>query len=185
MVVGLLIFDWLGLMNIRQDFAPVLRLVGIEEPQADTETLNITDGSSLNDVRLRQQLESLELQRKSLEEREKKLIKRANELDEKELALTEVNEQLQQRLKSLEERENLYRERNNKIQRIARNFSGMPPAQAVAQMNEMDALLVVDILRAADEIAAQENTNSLVSFWISQMPAVRGAEINKLLVEKP
>ncbi len=186
LIGGLVIFDWLGLISLRQELAPILRLVGLSAPSAKSNFGEIGAGSNfLNDVRLRQQLESLELKRKNLEEQEKKLLQRSDELDERELAINQAEEQLEQQLISLEERENLYSNRNTKVEQIARNFNGMPPAQAVAQMNEMDALLVVDVLRSADRIAVEENANSLVSYWISQMPAARGAEINKLLVEKP
>ncbi len=181
MIGGLVLFDWLGLLSLRRDFAPVLRLVGLNTPGAGT----LPDAASLNDVRLRQQLESLELQRKNLEEQEKQLIQRSDELDERELGITQAEEELQQQLNSLEERENLYRDRSTKIEQIARNFGGMLPAAAVDQMNAMEALLVVDVLRAADRVATEENTPSLVSYWISLMPSDRGAEINKLLVEKP
>ena len=183
MVGGLIIFDWLGLMSLRQEFAPILRLVGLNAaPDPNTSE---SEGASLNDARLRQQLESLELKRKNLEELEQKLLQRSDELDERELAITQAEGQLQQQLNSLEERENLYRERNTKVEQVARNFSDMPPAQAVAQMNEMEALLVVDVLRAAERLATQGEASSLVSYWVSLMPAERGAEINKLLVSKP
>ncbi|MEM9423699.1 MAG: hypothetical protein AAF975_02780 [Spirochaetota bacterium] len=181
-VGGLLLFDWLGLMSLRQEFAPILRLVGLNTPSSMGAS---ADSSVLNDARLRQQLDSLELKRKNLEELEKQLNQRSNELDERELAITQSEEQLQQQLDSLEEREGLYRERDAKVKQIAQNFNSMPPADAVAQMNMMNALLVVDVLRAADRIAVEEKGTSLVSYWISQMPPERGAEVNKLLVEKP
>ncbi|WGK68939.1 hypothetical protein P0082_10700 [Candidatus Haliotispira prima] len=186
MIGGLVIFDWLGLVSLRREFAPVLRLVGLNAPTDSGSSQGLDAGEDgLNDARLRQQLESLEIKRKNLDETEKKLLRRLDELEERELEITRAEEQLQQQLSALEERENLYRDRNVKIEQIARNFSGMPPAQAVAQMNEMDALLVVDVLRAADRIAVEENTNSLVSYWVSQMPSKRGAEVNQFLVEKP
>ena len=185
MIGGLIVFDWLGLMSLRHQLAPVLRLVGLNAPTSDSPSAGAEDSATLNDTRLRRQLESLELERKNLGELEEKLAQRSNELDQRDLEITQAEEKLQQQLKALEERENLYRDRNAKIEQIARNFGGMPPAQAVAQMDAMDPLLVVDVLRAADRIAVEENTSSLVSYWISQMPANRGAEINKLLIEKP
>ena len=181
-VGGLMLFDWLGLFSLREQFAPVLRLVGLDLSEGQDVLINSED---INDARLRQQLEALELERKELEDWEQQLTQRTDELNQREGELRRSEERLEQQLSALQERENLYRERTAKVDQMARNFTGMPPPQAVAQMNEMEAFLVVDILRAAERIAVEENTGSLVAFWLSLMPAPRGAEVSRLLVEKP
>ena len=182
-VGGLVLFDWLGLFSLRQQFAPVLRLVGLDLSEEGQST--VINSEDINEARLRQQLEALELVRKELTDWEQQLTQQTEELDQREQKLRQSEERLEQQLSALQERENLYRERNAKIDQMARNFTGMPPPQAVAQMNEMEALLVVDILRAAERIALEENSGSLVAFWLSLMPAARGAEVSQLLVEKP
>ena len=182
-VGGLILFDWLGLFSLRQQFAPVLRLVGLDLSEEGQSTA--INSENIEDARLRQQLEALDIQRNELADWEEQLIQRTEELDQREQKLGQSEERLEQQLSALQERENLYRERNAKVDQMARNFTGMPPPQAVAQMNEMEALLVVDILRAAERIALEEDSSSLVAFWLSLMPAARGAEVGQLLVEKP
>lgn len=185
LVAGMLIFDWLGLMSVRQQLAPIIRLVGLNSPTGESDPNEDVSPTQINDARLRQQLSAIDLERQGLEELRRQLEERSAQLDEREQELLRSEQVLQEQQESLQQQEALYRDRIEKVRSLAQKFNGMPPAQAVAQMNAMDALLVVDVLRAADQIAQETGGNSLVAFWLSQMPADRAAEINRLLVEKP
>ena len=110
--------------------------------------------------------------------------------------LEEQNLQISQELddlrKSQEEREKTfnntvkkYDDREVNIVQNAKNLTGMPPENAVAILNAMEDQDVIDTLRKVEEIAQEEGTMSMVSYWLSLMPADRVAVIQRKMVSKP
>ena len=59
----------------------------------------------------------------------------------------------------------MYDDRNVNIRKNAENLNGMAPANAVAILNEMDDQDIIDTLRMVDQIASEEGTSSMVSYW--------------------
>jgi flagellar protein FlbB len=85
--------------------------------------------------------------------------------------------ELEERQKNLDERERTMnalaedsaaRERN--IDQNARYLNGMPPADAVAIITEMDDQDAIDLFRKLEEIAAASGSASTVSYWLSLLP---------------
>lgn len=177
---GAFIFDKLNIIDIAPQLSTLTQFIGLTEGEYPA-----SSSKPLNEARLRAQIEAIEIDRALLEEEQERLSRQTEELQLREQAITDLEAKLREQYESLAQKEQLYRDRIVKVERIAQNFNQMPPEQAVAQMNEMDPLLLVDILRAADRIAQSQKENSLVPYWISQMPAKRAAEINRLMVEKP
>ena len=75
--------------------------------------------------------------------------------------------------------------KNVNIEQIAANLNGMRPAAAVDILVAMDDQTVIDVLRKVEEIAKEKGTSSLVSYWLSLMPAERAAEIQRKMLSKP
>jgi len=183
---GLLWFDYLGVIHTKKIFAPFYRLIG-KEPQTN---VSVTTNSELLQV---------DLDSERLEKRLEELALRSEELDKREqdIAILEaennqIAQELEERRISQEEREKtfnniqkMYDDRNVNIRKNAENLNGMAPANAVAILNEMDDQDIIDTLRMVDQIAAEEGTASMVSYWLSLMPAERVAELQRKMANKP
>ena len=183
---GLLWFDYLGVINAKSMFAPFYRMIGKEPQTTVTKTTSAellqTD---LDDERLAKRLEELSL-------RSEELDKRELDIQALEAENTQIAQELEERRISQEEREKtfnniqkMYDDRNVNIRKNAENLNGMAPANAVAILNEMDDQDIIDTLRMVDQIAAEEGTSSMVSYWLSLMPANRVAELQRKMANKP
>lgn len=185
-LIGLMWFDYLGVVNAKKIFAPVYKLFGLV-PQI---SVSITNNdpvlmSNLEDDRIEKRLEALEIRAQELDKREEELKK----LEEQNL---QISQELDDLRKSQEEREKTfnntvkkYDDREVNIVQNAKNLTGMPPESAVAILNAMEDQDVIDTLRKVEEIAQEEGTMSMVAYWLSLMPADRVATIQRKMVSKP
>ncbi len=179
---GLLWFDYLGLINVKEKFAPVLSLVGISPPKIME---NAGDLLLLEKERIKKQTEALDLRAEALNKREKAITKKENEINEKVESLNEQGKALQEKEKSFNERAKEYENRDKNLRQSSKYFVGMPPKDAVARLLKMDDQDIIDILRVTEKMAQEAGTDSIVSYWLSLMPADRAAEINRKMIEKP
>ena len=183
---GLLWFDYLGVIQAKKIFAPFYRLIG-KEPQTSVAVTTNIDllKVDLDSERLEKRLEELSL-------RSEELDKREQDIATLEAENTQIAQELEERRISQEEREKtfnniqkMYDDRNVNIRKNAENLNGMAPANAVAILNEMDDQDIIDTLRMVDQIAAEEGKASMVSYWLSLMPAERVAELQRKMANKP
>ena len=179
---GLLWFDYLGLINVKEKFAPVLSLVGISPPK---KMENAGDLLLLEKERMKKQTEALDLRAEALNKREKAITKKENEINEKVESLNEQGKALQEKEKSFNERAKEYENRDKNLRQASTYFVGMPPKDAVARLLKMNDQDIIDILRVTEKMAQEAGTDSIVSYWLSLMPADRAAEINRKMIEKP
>lgn len=185
-LIGLLWFDYLGVINAKNMFAPVYKLFGLVPQTSTTVTQNSPElMSNLDDDRLEKRLEALEIRSQELDKREENLKK----LEEQNL---QISQELDDLRKSQEEREKTfnntvkkYDDREVNIVQNAKNLTGMPPENAVAILVAMEDQDVIDTLRKVEEIAQEEGTTSMVAYWLSLMPADRVATIQRKMVSKP
>ena len=185
-LIGLMWFDYLGVVHAKSLFAPVYKLFGLA-PQTSTPVTQ-NDPSLMADLdedRLAKRLESLEIRAQELDKREADLKK----LEEQNI---QISQELDDLRKSQEEREKTfnntvkkYDDREVNIVQNAKNLTGMPPENAVAILNAMEDQDVIDTLRKVEEIAQAEGSTSMVSYWMSLMPADRVAVIQRKMVSKP
>lgn len=188
---GLVSFDYLGLVDSRERLAPVLRLVGIGRaggPAAAGETVlsaeELEDPFLLEKERLKKQTEALGLQAEELE-------KRDGEIRSKEQEIAQIMEQLQEKEKALEDREKMFNEqvkafenRRVNLRQNSEYLVGMPPKNAVQILLNMDDLEIIDIFRITEEQARTTGELSLVSYWLSMMPADRAAALQRKMSQK-
>jgi flagellar protein FlbB len=78
-----------------------------------------------------------------------------------------------------------YENRRANIEQNARYLTGMPPADAVKILEASDDQTVIDVLRAVEEIAAKTGEASVVSYWLSLLPADRSATLQRKMNAKP
>lgn len=186
---GLLWFDFLGLINIKNVtgpvLAPVYKLFHLEPQTSKTSTSTKPLFADLDQDRFDKQQESLEIYKQELEKRESdiEIVEKKNE---------QIAQELEDREKSLEEREKTfnnekkkYDDKERNIVQIAANLEGMQPKAAVEILNKMDDQLVIDVLRKVEERAQANNTASMVAYWLSLMAPERAAVIQRKMAVKP
>ncbi|GAB1432612.1 hypothetical protein MASR2M29_12370 [Spirochaetota bacterium] len=180
---GLFWFDYLGLLDAKAFFSPVLRLVKI--PTRSGQSLPEDLPSLLIDERLAKRLEAMEIMRTELAEQEKTL-------QEKQAAIEAMAIEVDDRAKDLEEKEislrqvlNRYENRKENIEQNAKYLTSMPPADAVKILEASDDQTVIDTLRAVEELALKAGEASLVPFWLSKMDSDRAARLQRKMSEKP
>ena len=179
---GMLWFDYLGMIDVRYRFAPVLKLVGFETP---TELQNPDDVLLLDHERLNKQVQALDIRAEELDNREDGIILREAEVQQKLETLAEQEKSLEDREKSFNDRLKQYEDRNRNLRQASAYFTGMPPGDAVERLLEMEDQDIIDIFRTTEAIAQEAGTDSIVSYWFSLMPADRAAVLNRKMLKKP
>jgi flagellar protein FlbB len=179
---GLLWFDYLGLIDVRDRLQPILGLVGIEErTQADQiddimlmdrlRLEKLQEAVELRDAEILAQFEELESNRLEVEQRAQEIEQRAAEIEEREISL---NEQLQR-----------YENRRAVLEQNSRDLTSMRPDDAVSILQGYDDELLIETLRVTEELAQAAGAVSLVSVWLSRLPAERAADIQRKMTLRP
>ncbi|MBN2552928.1 MAG: flagellar protein FlbB [Spirochaetales bacterium] len=171
---GLVWFDYLGIVDAGSLLAPVFTLIRGEKVVVDAE-----DPLLLEKERMAKQLEALAIRSEELDAWEQ-------ELDSARAEINQMVEQLEEREKAVEDREKVFNERlqafENRRVNLRRNSEylvGMPPESAVKILLQMDDQDVIDIFRMTEEQARDAGEVSLVSYWLSLMPADRAAALQR------
>ncbi|WP_407426057.1 periplasmic-type flagellar collar protein FlbB [Treponema sp.] len=186
---GLLWFDYLGVIHAKKLFAPAYRIFGLAPQTSQTSTPSKPLTSDLDDDRLAKGYEGIEIQKQELAKRESDIVK----IEEQNEAIAK---ELEDRKKSQDEREKTfnnqvkkYDDRNANIETIVNYLNNMPPQTAVEQLLSHDDQDVIDILRKADEIAAENKTVSMSSTWLMYMgragQSERASTIERKMANKP
>jgi len=180
---GLLWFDYLNVVDAKALLAPAFRFLGIgtrSQPVVGADT-----PLSLDNERYEVLVEAVEL-------RERELEKQAEEIQGRRGEIEQMAQELEERQKALDERESSLNAvagdtetRQKNIEQNARNLTGMPPANAVAILAEMTDQDAIDVLRMTEAIAQREGASSMVSYWLSQLPAKRAAELQRKMTTRP
>lgn len=172
---GIIWFDYLGLIDAKTKIAPIFGLFGIKRARVE----NVDDPLLLDKERLKMQIEALALRTEELAVREEKII-----VQEQELA--QIQEQLEEKEGALEDREKMFNERTRAFENRRVNLEqnsaylvGMPPDNAVKILIEMDDQDIIDVFRMTEELAKKAGEASLVSYWLSLMPAERAAVLQR------
>lgn len=176
---GFVWFDYLGLVNVRETLAPVLGLVGVGGP---SKLSNAQGPLLLERERLAKQVEALNLQSQALDKQKQDFKQQEAQLQQKMAAVAAQEKALAEREKSFNQTVNQYDNRSANVRAVANMMMQMPPKDAVARLDAMNDQDVIDILRAADQVAASNNQNSIVPYWLSLMPADRAATISRKML---
>lgn len=173
---GVIWFDYLGVLDAKSLLAPVYRLFGVG---ARTAQLSPDDPFLLERERLAKDQEAVTLRQQDLDKmaadlsaREKELTQLAQDLKDREQAETDKE-------KAFNERVNTFENRRVNLVTTSRYLTSMPPANAVPILVKMDDQDIIDIFRITDEQAAAAGEDSIVPYWISQMPADRAATLER------
>ncbi|MCR5189119.1 MAG: flagellar protein FlbB [Treponema sp.] len=184
-VGGLLWFDYLGVVHVKNLFAPLYTLMHKEPPKSSPATQSKPLTANLDEDRLLKQREALDIFKEELDKREADIeaIEKQNEEVSAELAEREKNQE--EREKTFNSTVKKYDDKNINVEQIANNLNGMRPQAAVDILVAMDDQTVIDVLRKVEELAAANGTSSMGSYWLSLMPSERAAEIQRKMISKP
>ena len=180
---GLLWFDYLGLVHTRGMFSSIYSIFGKTTPKGVTTSKE--EVADLENDRYAKRVQSLEIRAEELaklqgevEAEKKENLKIAEELNDRKTSIEEKEKSFQQIMKETDDR-------GRNIIQIATYMNGMRPASAVANLLEMDDQDIIDVLRAAENMATKAGTTSLVAYWFSLMPPNRAAQIQRKMANKP
>lgn len=184
--IGLMWFDYLGVIQAKSLFSPVYKLFGLTAQTTQSNSDNAPAlMANLDEDRIAKRLEALNLREQELDKREADVKK----LEEQNL---QISQELEDLRKSQEEREKTfnntvkkYDDREVNIVQNAKNLNSMAPANAVAILNAMEDQDIIDTLRKVEELAQADGSSSQVSYWLSLMPAERVAVLQRKMVSKP
>jgi flagellar protein FlbB len=183
---GLVWFDYLGVIDIKTTLAPVYRLLGLDA-RSSPAPLNTEDAIiSLDAERLAVRLEALSLQADELARQQADVERSREELEQ-------ISAENETRQKALDDRERTMNSllseseiKDRNVDQNARYLNGMPPADAVAIIAEMDDQDAIDVFRKLEEISAASGTASTVSYWLSLLPdRQRAAALFRKMSERP
>jgi flagellar protein FlbB len=184
-VGGLLWFDYLGVVHVKNIFAPLYTLMHKTPQTSTTATQSKPLVANLDEDRLLKQREALDIYKEELEKREADIeaVEKQNEQVSAELAEREKNQE--EREKTFNSTVKKYDDKNINVEQIAKNLNGMRPEAAVDILKAMDDQTVIDVLRKVEELAAASGSASMGSYWLSLMPPERAAEIQRKMISKP
>jgi flagellar protein FlbB len=182
---GLVWFDYLGVIDIKTVFAPVLNRLGMRgrsQPQVPAgEMLNI------NAERLAVLIEGIDLQRAELDKQKNDLDAKGGEIEQQAAELEERQRGLDDREKALKAEEDAAAVKDKNLRQQVAYYNNMPPNSAVPIIVAMDDQEIIDLFRKAEEVAAETGGTSLVAVWLmnQQFPPARAAELSRKMVERP
>lgn len=185
-LLGLMWFDYIGIIQAKKIFSPVYKLLHLQ-PQttvADSSPNDLAEADLDND-RFAKRLEALDIRTEELDKREA-------DIQSGEENNAQVAQELEDQKKAQEEREKTFNsqvkmndDRDRNIEQIVQNLNGMQPVKAVAILEEMDDQDIIDVLRRAEIDANAAGTSSMGAYWLSLMKAERAAEIQRKMANKP
>ncbi len=180
---GVLWFDYLGVVDAKAYLAPVYRVLKLS-PRAQP-PLAAGESLSLDGERLATRLEALDLRSLELDKRDEDIVRREGEIKQMAQELEERQKALDEREKSFNVKVEQFENRRVNVEQNARYLNGMPPEKAVGIIAAMDDQDAIDVFRMTEEIAQKEGKASVVSYWMSLLPAARAAELQRKMAGKP
>lgn len=171
-------FNYIGLVNIQRSLFKVSKKIPLISYAKEIQDPFLLEKEYIEKLKLSYESKFLLLQKE-----EEDLKKRENEIKLKENLLQKQSKALEDKELSINRKLKEYDNYKDNIKKQANYFINMAPKNAVDIMNGMDILLVVDILRAMDEIFNERGEDSTVPYLISLMPSDRAAKINELMAE--
>lgn len=185
LIGGSLWLDYLDVISVKKTFAPLYTVLGKSPQTSTTATQSKPLVANLDEDRLNKIQESLLLQAESLDKRESDIAAKETQLEQTALELSEREKNQEEREKTFNLAVKKYDDKNVNVEQIATNLNGMAPKNAVDILVAMDDQTVIDVLRKVEELAKQNGTSSMGSYWLSLMPSERAAEIQRKMINKP
>ncbi len=182
---GLLWFDYLGIVHVKSVFSPVYKLFGKDVQTSITATQSKPLTANLDEDRLNKQKQAIDIRIEELDKREADIVVSENQNAQIAAELAEREKNQEEREKTFNLTVKKYDDKEVNIEQIANNLNGMRPEAAVGILLAMDDQVVIDVLRKVEQLASENGTSSMGSYWLSLMPSDRAAEIQRKMLSKP
>ncbi len=179
---GIVWFDYLGIINAREQIAFLYSLVNKEK---GLKIENKDDVFLLEQERYNKMKEALDIKEEELNKKNEELAKYEIEIKQKIEILDEKEKALAERENSFNVRTRLYENKIANLEQSSKYLTGMPPVKAKDILLEMNDQDIIDILRVTERIAQESGEASLVAYWLSLMPPERSAAIQRKMSIKP
>jgi flagellar protein FlbB len=173
---GFVWFDYLGILNARSLLAPVYGLFGLG---AKAVAVSADDPNLLDRERLAKQADAIALREQDLDKRDTELTARQKQLEQLASDLKDREQAEADKEKAFNERVNAFENRRVNLVQNSTYLTSMPPKNAVAILLKMEDQDIIDIFRITDQQATAAGIDSVVPFWLSQMPADRAATLQR------
>jgi flagellar protein FlbB len=178
---GIVWFDYLGILEARSFLSPVYRLFGL---QKRTEAAAADDPNLLDKERLAKQNEALSILQEDLGVKQAELDKREKELNQLAEDLKDREQAAEVKEKAFNESVNAFENRRVNLVQNSVYLTSMPPKNAVPILLNMEDQDIIDIFRITDQQAVTAGEDSVVPYWLSQMPADRAATLQRKMARK-
>lgn len=179
---GIIWFDYLGILNAREQFAFFYSLIKREKPE---KIENQDSALLLDNERYKKLKESLDIKEEELNKKNEELDKLSAEISEKKGILDEKEKSLAEKEKSFNTQSKLYENKVANLEQISRYLTGMQPDKAKDILLQMNDQEVIDVLRVTERLAQEAGESSIVAYWLSLMPAERSASVQRKMTIKP
>jgi len=179
---GLIWFDYLGIIDVKETLSPVFEAVGLHKR---TPVKAIDDPLLLERVRIKKKEEALIIKAEKLDKRAADLKKSEDELGQKMEKVAEEEKAVAEKEKSFNERVKAFENRRVNLVQNSKYLVGMPPEKAVAILLKMNDQDIIDTFRITEEEAVKAGQTSLVAYWLSLMPPERAAELERKMARMP
>jgi flagellar protein FlbB len=178
-LAGLVLFNMLGLIDLRKVFLPLL-----SRTPAFNKVLNAgaEDPYLLSKAERTKEVYTLRVLEDSLKEKEKTLKEKETSLKTLEDKLASDRDEIELLRKDFEDKKNAYNNYKKNIGQQAVYIEGMRPEDAVARLQEMDDMTVVDIFREMETRAQAEGRTSTVSYLLSLFNPKRASVLQKKML---
>ncbi len=176
-LLGSLLY-WLELVNVLPSRVFINFFDNITNESTPTlEIESVSDTLLLEKIRLEKQYEAIQTQQQNLVDFEQTLVQREQEIVKKEEIIRMREEELDNQELSLNQRAKTIDNKTEGVRYNTQALLNMPPRSAVRILEGYEDQQLIDTLLIADQIANENNTQSLVPFWLSLMDPVKVAEI--------
>jgi flagellar protein FlbB len=178
-LAGLVLFNMLGLIDLRKVILPLL-----SRTPAFNKVLNVgaEDPYLLSRAERSKEVYTLRVLEDSLKEKEKTLKVKETSLKTLEDKLAADRDEIELLRKDFEDKKNAYNNYKKNIGQQAVYIEGMRPEDAVARLQEMDDMTIVDIFREMESRAQAEGRTSTVSYLLSLFNPKRASVLQKKML---
>lgn len=173
---GILLLDYLGLTNIRENIYPKLANVPVLSALVPKRT---EDPYLISKEERRKEEIAKEIEWQKIKKYEEELKNKEIALKAKEKDLEEYEKRLKEKEKEIDKKyieKETYKE---KIAQQAKYFVSMRPEEAVKRLELLDDTLLIDILKEIERQATEEGKLSIVPYYLSLMKPERAATIQR------
>jgi flagellar protein FlbB len=163
---------WLNALGVIQTGGNMTALNKVLGLRSSNRQIAIDDPDLLARERLNKDLETLRTLEFELEQREAAVKSEESRLTAWENELSERETILKEKETILTEAQQRYNDREQNLTQNASYLMNMPPQQAVQILLGMSDQDMIDNLRAAERLAAQQGSASLVPVWLQMMASL-------------